>query len=160
MSDAIAWLCEDLIFLGERTITMKRDQAEARERNTQGWRVTPLYAQTAIDMEKKRADALQHVVEQLHGPLSIAVLEARADAADAALKTANASNFGLVRLNEATQLRAEGAEAALMMSLAALGHIEAEARRYAAMYDQGTDGRNTFIIFANMVSTLINGLRT
>ena len=38
---------------------------------------------------------------------------ARADAAEAELRMANASNRGLVRLNEATQLRAEGAEAAL-----------------------------------------------
>lgn len=30
--------------------------------------------------------------------------------------------------------------------------IEAEARRYAEMYPQGSDGRNTFLIFADWVS--------
>lgn len=32
--------------------------------------------------------------------------------------------------------------------------IEAEARRYAAFYPEASDGRNTFVIFANMVSDL------
>lgn len=32
--------------------------------------------------------------------------------------------------------------------------IEAEARRYAEMYPQSSDGRNTFIIFADWVAGL------
>ncbi len=32
--------------------------------------------------------------------------------------------------------------------------IEAEARRYAEMYPQSSDGRNTFVIFADWVSAL------
>lgn len=36
--------------------------------------------------------------------------------------------------------------------VAALKHIEAEAMRYAEMYPHHSDGRNTFIIFGNMVS--------
>jgi len=32
--------------------------------------------------------------------------------------------------------------------------IEAEARRYAAMYPQASDGRNTFVLFADWVASL------
>ena len=56
--------------------------------------------------------------------------------------------------------RTEAAEATLKTAREALAHVEAESRRYAAMYDQGTDGRNTFIIFADMVSALIQETRT
>lgn len=38
--------------------------------------------------------------------------------------------------------------------LAVTAHIEAEARRYAGFYETGTDGRNTFVIFADAISDL------
>lgn len=31
-------------------------------------------------------------------------------------------------------------------------HLEREARRFAGMYSQGTDGRNTFVIFADKIA--------
>jgi len=40
----------------------------------------------------------------------------------------------------------------------ALREIEAEAARYAAMYPAGSDGRNTFVIFAEMVQRKIAAL--
>ncbi len=35
-----------------------------------------------------------------------------------------------------------------------LGQIEAEARRYAGMYPDASDGRNTFVVFADWVARL------
>lgn len=37
---------------------------------------------------------------------------------------------------------------------AAIEAAEAEARRYAAMYTEGSDGRNTFIIYADCLHAL------
>lgn len=39
----VAWLCEDLIFEGERSVIMKEDHAKARAARTDEWLVTPLY---------------------------------------------------------------------------------------------------------------------
>lgn len=39
----VAWLCEDLIFEGERSVIMKEDHAKARAALTDDWLVTPLY---------------------------------------------------------------------------------------------------------------------
>jgi len=47
-----------------------------------------------------------------------------------------------------------GEKSAVAAILAATNFIEAEARRYAGFYQQGSDGRNTFVIFADMVCDL------
>lgn len=38
---------------------------------------------------------------------------------------------------------------------AALRRMEAEARRYAEMYPQSSDGRNTFVMFADWVAAAL-----
>lgn len=35
-----------------------------------------------------------------------------------------------------------------------LAHLEREARRFADFYDHGSDGRNTFVIFADKIAAL------
>jgi hypothetical protein len=47
-----------------------------------------------------------------------------------------------------------GEKAAVAAIMAATAFIEAEARRYAGFYKSASDGRNTFVIFADMVSDL------
>ena len=47
-----------------------------------------------------------------------------------------------------------GEKAAVAAILAATAFIEDEARRYAGFYKPASDGRNTFVIFADMVSEL------
>lgn len=42
--EPVAWLCEDLIFEGERSVIMKEDHAKARMERKEDWRVIPLYA--------------------------------------------------------------------------------------------------------------------
>lgn len=42
--EPVAWLCEDLIFEGERSVIMKEDHAKARMARKEDWRVIPLYA--------------------------------------------------------------------------------------------------------------------
>jgi hypothetical protein len=51
---------------------------------------------------------------------------------------------------EIATLRAE-----LASARKALDHVESEARRYADMYEPHSDGRNTFVIFADMVAKLL-----
>ena len=51
----------------------------------------------------------------------------------------------------AKQWDAKCAEASALR--AKIGAIEAEARRYAEMYPQSSDGRNTFVIFADWVAS-------
>jgi hypothetical protein len=47
-----------------------------------------------------------------------------------------------------------GEKAAVAAIVAVTAHIEAEARRYAGFYKPHSDGRNTFVIFADAVSDL------
>jgi hypothetical protein len=54
----------------------------------------------------------------------------------------------------AATLQRYGTQAAIDAIGALTGFIEAEARRYAALYPEASDGRNTFVIFADMVSGL------
>jgi len=51
-------------------------------------------------------------------------------------------------------LQRHGETAAVDALLKATAFIESEARRYAAFYSPHSDGRNTFVIFADMVSDL------
>lgn len=52
----------------------------------------------------------------------------------------------LARMNEARAQRAERTITALLAT------IEGEARRYASHYAEATDGRNTFVMFADFVA--------
>lgn len=45
-----------------------------------------------------------------------------------------------------------GEKAAVAAITALLATIETEARRYAGFYDAGSDGRNTFVMFADFVA--------
>lgn len=47
-----------------------------------------------------------------------------------------------------------GEKAAVAAILAVTAHVEAEARRYAAFYPEASDGRNTFVIFADTVTSV------
>lgn len=47
-----------------------------------------------------------------------------------------------------------GEKAAINAISSVTAFIESEARRYAAFYPEASDGRNTFVLFANMVSDL------
>lgn len=51
-------------------------------------------------------------------------------------------------------LQRYGTQAAVDAIGALTAFIEAEARRYAGHYSERTDGRNTFVMFADMVATL------
>lgn len=51
-------------------------------------------------------------------------------------------------------LQRYGTQAAVDAITTLTGFIEAEARRYAGFYPEASDGRNTFVIFADMVSDL------
>jgi hypothetical protein len=54
----------------------------------------------------------------------------------------------------AATLQRYGTQAAIDAIGTLTGFIEAEARRYAGHYSEGTDGRNTFVMFADMVADL------
>ena len=51
-------------------------------------------------------------------------------------------------------LQRYGTQAAVNAIGTLTAFIEAEARRYAELYPEASDGRNTFVMFANMVATL------
>lgn len=51
----------------------------------------------------------------------------------------------------AATLQRYGTQAAIDAIGTLTAFIEAEARRYAAFYPEASDGRNTFVIFADMV---------
>lgn len=51
-------------------------------------------------------------------------------------------------------LQSYGTQAAIDAIVTLTAFIEAEARRYAGMYPEASDGHNTFVIFADMVSDL------
>jgi len=51
-------------------------------------------------------------------------------------------------------LQRHGEKAAVAAIMTATAHIEAEARRYADFYQPYSDGRNTFVIFADMIASL------
>lgn len=54
----------------------------------------------------------------------------------------------------AATLQRYGTQAAIDAIGSLTAFIEAEARRYAAFYPEASDGRNTFVLFADMVSDL------
>lgn len=54
----------------------------------------------------------------------------------------------------AATLQRYGTQAAIDAIGTLTSFIEAEARRYANHYGEATDGRNTFVMFADMVATL------
>lgn len=54
----------------------------------------------------------------------------------------------------AATLQRYGTQAAVDAIVTLTDFIEAEARRYAGFYPEASDGRNTFVIFADMVSDL------
>lgn len=54
----------------------------------------------------------------------------------------------------AATLQRYGTQPAVDAMVALTAFIEAEARRYAGMYPEASDGRNTFVMFADMVSDL------
>lgn len=54
----------------------------------------------------------------------------------------------------ASTLQRYGTQAAVDAICAVTAFIEDEARRYASFYPDASDGRNTFVIFADMVADL------
>ncbi len=54
----------------------------------------------------------------------------------------------------AATLQRYGTQAAVAAITALTAFIESEARRYAGFYPEASDGRNTFVIFADMVAGL------
>jgi len=47
-----------------------------------------------------------------------------------------------------------GEKAAVAAIMAVTAYLEAEARRYADFYKPHSDGRNTFVMFADMIANL------
>lgn len=97
----------------------------------------PLTTEAADEIERLRQrcgalDALERA-----GADEIASLRAQVESAVEDLKRWRNLNISL--------------QAQLASAMNAIQHIEDEARRYAGMYPDHSDGRNTFVIFADMV---------